>query len=235
MTCRAPRLPCGHGVRQSRFDLRRRSRIFTRSFHRCGTASDRRLFDSRAKTSFQAAVRPRPNRPSAVRFPLSRRNCAKRWHCLSGNSAMCRTSSFRSKTENSDPANALGQAYAAGSASLRRGLRNEAHDPAQALKRVNGLDFDKLARRHFVDVQEPPRKRPARVQGIAVGGAASIRHRRRLAARGDPIVLVRPDPIRPISGIPVSAGIPTRTVTGPRMRRWLRVKWASLVSLDVGH
>ena len=83
--------------------------------------------------------------------------------------------------------------------------------PAQALKRVNGLDFDKLARRHFVDVQEPAAQATGASTGIAVGRAAfDSQSAERLAAGGDPIILVRPDTsTADVAGFAVSAGILT--------------------------
>ncbi len=83
--------------------------------------------------------------------------------------------------------------------------------PAQALKRLNGLEVDKLARRHFADVQEPAAQATGASTGIAIGRAAfDSQSAERLAAGGDPIILVRPDTsTADVAGFAVSAGILT--------------------------
>ncbi len=83
--------------------------------------------------------------------------------------------------------------------------------PAQALKHLNGLDVDKLARRHFVNVQEPAAQATGASMGIAVGRAAfNSQSAERLAAGGDPIILVRPDTsTADVAGFAASAGILT--------------------------
>ena len=83
--------------------------------------------------------------------------------------------------------------------------------PAQALTRVNGLDFDKFVRRRLVDVPEPALHGTGASTGIAVGRAAfDSQSAKRLAVAGDPVILVRPDTsTADVAGFAVAAGIVT--------------------------
>ena len=83
--------------------------------------------------------------------------------------------------------------------------------PAQALKRLDGIDLDKLARRHFVDMHDPAAQATGASAGIAVGRAAfDSASAERLSAGGDPIILVRPDTsTADVAGFAASAGILT--------------------------
>jgi pyruvate,orthophosphate dikinase len=83
--------------------------------------------------------------------------------------------------------------------------------PSQALQRLNGVDLDKLARKRLTDVPEPAAHGTGASAGIAVGRAAfDSFSAERLAAGGDPIILVRPDTsTADVAGFAVSAGIVT--------------------------
>jgi pyruvate,orthophosphate dikinase len=83
--------------------------------------------------------------------------------------------------------------------------------PSQALRRLNGLDFNALARKRLVDVREPAGRGTGASAGIAVGRAAfDSGSAERLAASGDPVILVRPDTsTADVAGFAVSAGIVT--------------------------
>jgi len=83
--------------------------------------------------------------------------------------------------------------------------------PARALRRLAGLDLDKLAHQRLVDVQEPAARGTGASAGIAVGRAAfDSSSAERLAASGDPVILVRPDTsTADVAGFAVSAGIVT--------------------------
>ena len=83
--------------------------------------------------------------------------------------------------------------------------------PSRALRRLNGLDLHALARKRLVAVHEPAARGTGASAGIAVGRAAfDSKSAERLAAGGDPIILVRPDTsTADVAGFAVSAGIVT--------------------------
>jgi len=83
--------------------------------------------------------------------------------------------------------------------------------PSRALRRLNGLDLDQLARQRLVDAKAPASRGTGASAGIAVGRAAfDSESAERLAAGGNPIILVRPNTsTADISGFAVSAGIVT--------------------------
>jgi pyruvate, orthophosphate dikinase len=83
--------------------------------------------------------------------------------------------------------------------------------PSRALRRLNGLDLHALARKRLVAVHEPAARGTGASAGIAVGRAAFVsKSAERLAAGGDPIILVRPDTsTADVAGFAVSAGIVT--------------------------
>lgn len=83
--------------------------------------------------------------------------------------------------------------------------------PSQALRRLDGLDLDTLARKRLVDVPEPAAQGTGATAGIAVGRAAfDSGSAERLAASGDPVILVRPDTsTADVAGFAVSTGIVT--------------------------
>jgi pyruvate,orthophosphate dikinase len=83
--------------------------------------------------------------------------------------------------------------------------------PSRALRRLNGLDLHALARKRLVAVHEPAARGTGASAGITVGRAAfDSKSAERLAAGGDPIILVRPDTsTADVAGFAVSAGIVT--------------------------
>jgi len=104
--------------------------------------------------------------------------------------------------------------------------------PSQALRRLNGLDLNALARKRLVDVHEPVARGTGASAGIAVGRAAfDSGSAERLAASGDPVILVRPDTsTSDVAGFAVSAGIVTAVGAEPRMRRLWHARWESHAS-----
>jgi pyruvate,orthophosphate dikinase len=100
--------------------------------------------------------------------------------------------------------------------------------PADALQRLDGLDLGDLASKRLVDVGEVVARGIPASPGIAVGRAAFDRQSvGRLAANGDPVILVRHDiNTSDVGGFAVSAGIAT-TVGG-------RTAHAALVARQMG-
>jgi len=83
--------------------------------------------------------------------------------------------------------------------------------PQQALRRLNGVAFDQLARKRLVDNGEPVARGTGASAGIAVGRAAfDSNGAERLAGSGDPVILVRPDTsTADVAGFAASVGIVT--------------------------
>ncbi|HUB65264.1 MAG TPA: pyruvate, phosphate dikinase [Methylocella sp.] len=83
--------------------------------------------------------------------------------------------------------------------------------PSQALSRLNGLDFNMLTRQRLVDGPEPAGRGTGASAGIVAGRAAfDSKSAERLAASGDPVILLRPDTsTADVAGFAVSAGIVT--------------------------
>lgn len=83
--------------------------------------------------------------------------------------------------------------------------------PAEALQRLKGLDQRALVTERLVTAAEPVGRGVGASAGVAVGRAAfDPDSAARLAASGDPIILVRPDTTTAdVSGFAVSAGIVT--------------------------
>jgi len=83
--------------------------------------------------------------------------------------------------------------------------------PALALQRLDGIDLAALATRRLVDAGTPAARGTGASAGIAVGRAAfDPAGAVRLAASGDPIILVRPDTTTAdVAGFAVAAGIVT--------------------------
>ena len=83
--------------------------------------------------------------------------------------------------------------------------------PSRALGRVGALDLDSLTRKRMVGIHEPDARGTGASAGIAVGRAAfDSTSAERLAASGDPVILVRPDTnTADVAGFAVSAGIIT--------------------------
>jgi len=82
---------------------------------------------------------------------------------------------------------------------------------AQGLRRLDGVDLGALARQRLAGAPEPAARGTGASAGIAVGRAAfDSASAARLAARGDPVILVRPDTsTEDVAGFAVSAGIVT--------------------------
>jgi pyruvate,orthophosphate dikinase len=83
--------------------------------------------------------------------------------------------------------------------------------PAQGLRRLDGIDLEKLARRHLADAPAPAAHGTGASAGIAIGRAAfDPDNAARMAAGGDPVILVRPDTsTEDVAGFAVAAGIVT--------------------------
>jgi len=83
--------------------------------------------------------------------------------------------------------------------------------PAQGLRRLNGMDLDKLARNRLTDVPAPAARGTPASAGVAVGRIAfDSATAERMAANGDPVILVRPDTsTADVAGFAASAGIVT--------------------------
>ncbi len=83
--------------------------------------------------------------------------------------------------------------------------------PAEALQRIEGLDLSSLARRHFVGEAEPSASGIGASTGVAVGRAAfDAESAQRLAARGEPAILLRPDTsTSDVAGFAAADGIVT--------------------------
>jgi pyruvate,orthophosphate dikinase len=83
--------------------------------------------------------------------------------------------------------------------------------PPQALRQLEGVDLSALSRQRLVDCGEPAAQGTGASTGIAVGRAAfdSV-SAKRLAASGNPVILVRPDTsTADVSGFAIAAGIVT--------------------------
>jgi pyruvate,orthophosphate dikinase len=83
--------------------------------------------------------------------------------------------------------------------------------PAHALRRLNGVDLDKLTHQRLTDVATPVAHGTGASAGIAVGRIAyDSATAERMSAGGDPVILVRPDTsTADVAGFAVSAGIVT--------------------------
>lgn len=83
--------------------------------------------------------------------------------------------------------------------------------PQQALRRLNGLDFGKLARKRLAETYEPTARGTGASAGIAVGRASfDSESAGRMAAGGAPVILVRPDTnTADVAGFAIAAGIVT--------------------------
>ena len=83
--------------------------------------------------------------------------------------------------------------------------------PAEALQRLNGIELNNLTSQRLTDAGQPIIYGTAASTGVAVGRAAfDPESAVRLAASGDPIILVRPDTsTADVGGFAVSAGIVT--------------------------
>jgi len=83
--------------------------------------------------------------------------------------------------------------------------------PAEALQRLAGVDLDGLARRRLADGGEPAARGIGASVGVAVGRAAfDSASAERLASRGEPAILLRPDTsTADVAGFAAASGIVT--------------------------
>jgi pyruvate, orthophosphate dikinase len=83
--------------------------------------------------------------------------------------------------------------------------------PSQALGRLDGLDLTALAAKRLIDPPKAIARGTGASAGIAVGRAAfDSKSAERLAASGEPVILVRPDTsTSDVAGFAISAGIVT--------------------------
>jgi pyruvate, orthophosphate dikinase len=83
--------------------------------------------------------------------------------------------------------------------------------PQEALQRLQGLNLDGLARQRLPGTDTPVASGTGASAGVAVGRAAfSLEQAQRLAGRGDPVILMRPDiSTADIAAFSVSSGIVT--------------------------
>jgi pyruvate, orthophosphate dikinase len=83
--------------------------------------------------------------------------------------------------------------------------------PAEALQRLNGVDLESVVDRRLVNMREPAGCGVGAALGVAVGRAAfDSESAERLAAGGEPVVLLRPETTTAdVAGFAVSAGIVT--------------------------
>jgi pyruvate,orthophosphate dikinase len=83
--------------------------------------------------------------------------------------------------------------------------------PQEALRRLDGLDPNALARSHFAEAPVPVGRGIGASAGIAVGRAVfDASSTERLAAGGDPVILLRPDTsTADVAGFAAAAGIVT--------------------------
>lgn len=81
----------------------------------------------------------------------------------------------------------------------------------EALQRLDGLNLDGLARQRLVTRDKPVANGTGASAGVAVGRAAfGLEQAQRLASRGDPVILMRPDiSTADIGGFVISSGILT--------------------------
>jgi pyruvate,orthophosphate dikinase len=100
--------------------------------------------------------------------------------------------------------------------------------PAEALRRLNGVDLDGLVDRRLVDMGQAAGRGIGAAAGVAVGRAAfDSESAERLAAGGESVILMRPDTTTAdVAGFAVSAGIVT-AIGG-------RTAHAALVAREMG-
>jgi pyruvate,orthophosphate dikinase len=83
--------------------------------------------------------------------------------------------------------------------------------PAEGLRRLEGIDLDTLTRQRLRAPPDPVARGTGASSGVAVGRAAfDSPSAERLAAGGDPVILLRPDTsTADVAGFAISAGIVT--------------------------
>ena len=94
---------------------------------------------------------------------------------------------------------------------------------------VEELDLEALSIATFAGSASPAVRGIGASGGVAVGRAAfDAESAQRLAATGDPVILMRPDTsTADVAGFAAARGIVTASAPAPRMRRWSRARWAS--------
>jgi pyruvate, orthophosphate dikinase len=121
-------------------------------------------------------------------------------------------SSLPSRTANCGSPDPFGEADAARGASHRdRPRAGRADHAKKALQRIAGIDLTTLGQISLVAVEQPATAGIGASGGIAVGRAAFCSESaQRLAATGDPVILMRPDTsTADVAGFAVAAGIVT--------------------------
>jgi pyruvate,orthophosphate dikinase len=100
--------------------------------------------------------------------------------------------------------------------------------PAQALRRLDGIELEALTHRRLLETHDPVARGVGASSGVASGRAAfDSAGAKRLSDSGDPVILVRPDTnTADVAGFAVSAGIVT--VVGGRTAH------AALVARQMG-
>jgi len=90
-------------------------------------------------------------------------------------------------------------------------VKNGRIAPDEALRRLNGVDLDRLVRRRLIDSGQAVGRGTGASAGIAVGRAAfDPASAARIAGNGDPIILIRPDTsTADVAGFAISSGIVT--------------------------
>jgi pyruvate,orthophosphate dikinase len=90
-------------------------------------------------------------------------------------------------------------------------VRSQRITPAEALRRLDGVDFRSFAHKRLADIGEAAGSGVGASPGVAVGRAAfDVKSAERLATGGDPIILVRPDTsTADVGGFAIAAGIVT--------------------------
>jgi pyruvate,orthophosphate dikinase len=90
-------------------------------------------------------------------------------------------------------------------------VNQELITPAQGLRRLDGVDLDKLERQTLTDVAGPAARGTGASAGVAVGRAAfDSKSAERMAAGGEPAILVRRDTsTADVAGFAAAAGIVT--------------------------
>jgi pyruvate, orthophosphate dikinase len=115
--------------------------------------------------------------------------------------------------------------------------------PAQALRRLDGMDLTRLTRQRLVDTHNPMARGIGASSGVASGRAAfDSAGAERLSGSGAPVIIVRPDiSTADVAGFAVSAGIVTavggRTAHAALVARQLGkpcVVGCDRVAVDVG-
>ena len=105
--------------------------------------------------------------------------------------------------------------------------------PAEALRRIAGVDLQNLAHKTLVGVGAPAGQGKGASTGIAIGRVAfNSASATRLAESGEPVILVRPNiNTADVGGFAACAEFWRRSAAAPPMRRWSPANWESPASL----